>query len=102
MMYGSTHQQQALQLSLSLSQLEVVLDERADLAGAEDGDDQAGQKQGALNERRVLDPENVEVEDSQGEVHDDGELHLELVHLQVLQDLMGERMAAGEWREFPQ
>lgn len=93
-----THQQQAFQLSFSLSQLEVVLDEGADLAGAEDGEDQARRKQGALDEGRVLDPENIEVEDGQGEVHDDGKLHLKLVHLQVLEDLA--TSGNGESREF--
>ena len=90
-----SHQEQPLQLALPLPQLEVVLDERADLAGAEDGDDEARQEQCALDQLRVHHPQEPQVEDGQGEVHDDGQLHLELVDLEVLQDLP--RVMAAEY-----
>ena len=79
-----SHQQQSLELSLAQSQLQVVLDEGADLARAEDGYDEARKEQHALDQLRLDHPEEIQVEKGKGQVHDDGQLHLELVDLQVL------------------
>lgn len=88
----------------------MVLDERVDLPGAEDGDGEAREEQGPLDQLRLLHPEDVEVEDRQRQVHHHREEDLELVHLQVLDYLPpgGSRAAAtggvgtkaGRRREF--
>ena len=59
----------------------MVLDEGADLPRAEHGDDQARHEKRALDQLRLHHPQEIEVEEGQGQVHQRGQLHLELVYL---------------------
>lgn len=75
----------------------MVLDERANLASAEDVDNETREKERALDQLGFHHPQEVKVEDGEREIHDHSQLHLKPVHLQVFENLR--RYASFEARQ---